>query len=139
MSAQFRQRQFTSIQDAMRRRKPVWFCFRCNIDTQGSKGCSKCGGGADHFPSTGEFTAYMHRRMRERAGEITDLRAHPAFPLVINGIRVGRYHADWMFRENGRLVIEEFKGSKAHQTRDSSLRRKVAQALYGVEIQVVEN
>ncbi len=138
MSYPQRANQFTSRLDALRRRKPVWYCLQCSLDTCGSKVCSNCGSKAEYFPSTGEFKAYRHRHMRMMAGEIANLQLHPRFDCVVNGIKVCRYTADWSYQEKGWTVVQEFKGSRAHASRDSTIRRKLAQALFGITIEVVE-
>jgi len=57
------------------------------------------------FDSKREFLRYMDLRILERAGQISDLKVHPKFPIVIGGIEIRiyskRYHA------NGRLMYYE--------------------------------
>ena len=49
----------------------------------------------------------------EATGLITRLRPHPAFPLVVNGQKIGVYIADAEYStRDGRRVVEDVKGCK---------------------------
>ena len=71
--------------------------------------------------------------MLQRAGEIADLETQPAFPLIVNGQKIGRYTADFRYRvvKSGEVVIEDKKGV---DTQSSRLRRRMAEAQYGITI-----
>ena len=69
--------------------------------------------------------------MLEKAGEIQIIELHPKYKLVVNGVLIGRYTADFMYYENGCTIVEDVKGVK---TRDYILRKKLMKALYGIEI-----
>ena len=90
----------------------------------------------------------------ERNGLISDLRRQVRFPLVLpNSVPIvlrstratkGRgdievlhtcvYTADFVYQRAGRTVVEEFKGFDDDASR---LRRAVAEAIYGIRIEVV--
>ena len=56
---------------------------------------------------------------------IYDLETHPVFPLLVNGIKIGRYTADFKYKNtNGEEVVEDVK-SKITKTRDYMLRKKI--------------
>ena len=56
---------------------------------------------------------------------IYDLEVHPVFPLLVNGVKIGRYTADFKYKNaNGEEVIEDVK-SKITKTRDYMLRKKI--------------
>ena len=56
---------------------------------------------------------------------IYDLETHPVFPLLVNGIKIGRYTADFKYKnQDGEVVIEDVK-SKITKTRDYMLRKKI--------------
>lgn len=69
-----------------------------------------------------------------QAGEITDLRAHPVFDLVVNDVLIGRYEADFQYRRKGRLVVEDVKGVRTPVYR---LKKKLMKAVWGIEIHEV--
>src|SRR3990167_3486963 len=49
------------------------------------------------FDSKREAAEYAMLRLRERAGEVSDIECQPVFPLVVNGRRIGRCTADFRF------------------------------------------
>lgn len=56
---------------------------------------------------------------------IYDLETHPVFPLLVNGIKIGRYTADFKYKNaDGEEVVEDVK-SKITKTRDYMLRKKI--------------
>jgi hypothetical protein len=71
-------------------------------------------------------------QMMERAGEITDLHAHPQFDLIAwspNGPKViGKYTADAGYRRDGRIVVEDVKSEITRKRGDYSLRRRIFMA-----------
>ena len=90
-----------------------------------------------------EAEYYTFSRLREEAGEIQDLKTHVAFPLrnetvkirELRGDKVRTYTADFVFKENGKVVVVETKGrmEPVH-----SLRLSVFKALYPeIELRVV--
>lgn len=83
------------------------------------------------FASKREAARYRELRLLERAGQITDLRLQVRYPLVVNGVKIGRYTADFVYSENGAEVVEDCKGVRV---RDYVLRAKLMLALYGVTI-----
>lgn len=87
------------------------------------------------FRSKGEANRYDELRLQELAGEITDLEYEPeSYPLVVNGIKITSYRPDYRYRENGVLVVEDFKSSATARARDWPIRKKLMRALYGIEI-----
>lgn len=80
------------------------------------------------FDSKGEYNRFLELQLLEKAGEISGLYVHPRLDLVINGVKIGRYTGDFLYLENGKQVIEDFKG---YQTATFKLRWKIAKALYG--------
>jgi len=130
---------FTSQIDGMRRAKPRYFCLCCDREIQKTESCSGCGHKPERFDSTSEFKAWMTRRLLQMAGEITDLKPHPKMLVKINGQKFCTYTPDWQYRNKaGELVYEDFKGSRAHATAASNLRRKAAELYYGITITIVE-
>ena len=79
------------------------------------------------FDSDAEGKHYLVLKDRERKGEIQMLAMQPRADLVVNGVLVARYTADFTFEENGRRIWEDVKGFKA---RDFAIRSKLFQALH---------
>jgi len=86
------------------------------------------------FDSKHEMRSYSDLKLRQSAGEISGIEVHPAWELIVNGVRIGRYTADFSYIENNALVVADAKGVK---TRDYVLRKKLMKALYNIDIKEV--
>lgn len=64
------------------------------------------------FASGLEGRRYRMLKLMERAGEITDLRLQVTYNLEVNGIKIGKYIADFVYLLNGVDVIEDAKGKQ---------------------------
>ena len=91
------------------------------------------------FDSKRESEVYRELKMRWLSGEILgDIEFQPEFSLVVNNTKVTKrpYRADFRFTEaDGTQRIIDVKGV---DTREGKLRRKLAEAIYGVIIEVVK-
>lgn len=85
------------------------------------------------FDSIAEARRYSELRMTELAGGLRDLELQPSFELLVNGIKVGVYRADfrYMSPDSGAVVVEDVKGFRTPTYR---LKRKLVEAIYGIEI-----
>lgn len=90
--------------------------------------------GNDRTPegdSKKERTRYQELELLEKAGEIKNLRKQVPYALVVNGILVASYRADFVYEEGTRVVVEDAKGYKTPMYR---LKKKLMQACYGIDI-----
>ena len=77
------------------------------------------------FASKKELKRYLVLEKMLSDKSITDLELHPMYPLMVNGIKIGRYTADFRYiDQNGETIIEDVK-SKATKTRDYMIRKKI--------------
>ena len=84
------------------------------------------------FASKGEAGRYKELKLMERSGTIACLELQPRYPLVVNGVKVGEYRADFRYTEIGAgVIVEDFKGVRTPVYR---LKRLLVRALYGIEI-----
>lgn len=84
------------------------------------------------FDSAREARRYATLRFRERLGLISDLELQPRYPLVVCGVKVGEYRADFRYRvPTGGVIVEDAKGVRTPAYR---LKRKLMLACYGVRI-----
>lgn len=85
------------------------------------------------FDSQLEGNRYLQLKLLERAGEIKDLELQPKYPLVVNGVKVATYIADFRYTDckTNQQVVEDSKGFK---TRDYRIKNKLMKALFGIEI-----
>ena len=88
------------------------------------------------FDSQKELKRYMELELLLRAKEITDLEIHPKFDLMVNGVKIGRYTADFRYKNGSDIIVEDVK-SKATKTRDYMLRKKIL-ATYDPPIIITE-
>lgn len=80
-----------------------------------------------NFASKAEGNHYVHLKTLMRAGIITELECQPKFPLIVNGIKVCTYVADFKFRDHdGQIQIHDVKGMR---TPVFSLKAKLFHAL----------
>jgi hypothetical protein len=83
-----------------------------------------------------EAKRYSLLLIRQAAGEISGLFPHPSWPLIVNGVKIGKYTADARYLEDGKLVVEDVK-SKVTKTEAYGLRKQLMFALHGIEIREV--
>lgn len=87
------------------------------------------------FDSRAEANRYAELKLLLASGEIKHLELQVAYPLVVNGMKVATYKADFRYvdlRDN-LLVVEDVK-SPATKTAVYRLKRKLMLALYNIEI-----
>ena len=103
------------------------------------------------FDSKIEAKRYRQLKLLAAAGDIVDLKIHPTYKLIIKSDAVGTYTADFSYLEiersgaNGEIrrdVIEDVKPANRTSrgyflTRDSALRIKIFEAIYGRRVTIV--
>lgn len=87
------------------------------------------------FDSQREATRYSVLKIMQAAGVISDLRLQVPYVITVNGLKVCKYVADFVYVDKGREVVEDVKGMK---TPTYNLKKKLMQAVYGIEIQEVK-
>jgi len=88
------------------------------------------------FDSKKELKRFVELEHLLRAKEIFNLEIHPKFDLIVNGVKIGRYTADFRYNKGEEVVVEDVK-SKATKTRDYVLRKKIL-ATYNPPIIITE-
>ena len=89
------------------------------------------------FDSKKEYERYVYLEMLLKEEKISELKVHPEFPLMVNGTKIGRYTADFTYKDKtGNVVVEDVK-SKYTKTRDYSLRKRIL-ATYNPPIHIKE-
>lgn len=85
------------------------------------------------FDSRAEHREYRGLKLRLRAGLIEDLTVHPKFDLIVNGMKVATYTADFSFRvvPIKALVVVDVKGVR---TAVYMLKKKLMKACHGIEV-----
>lgn len=89
------------------------------------------------FASKREADRYQDLRLLERAGEIRGLQCQVPYVLEINGVKLGKYIADFVYMESRGsakawiTIVEDCKGVK---TPLYMLKSKLMLALHAIEI-----
>jgi hypothetical protein len=83
------------------------------------------------FASKAEAARYGVLKMLQRGGAISALTLQVKFPIVVNEIKICTYIADFVYKENGRDVVEDVKGILTPAYR---LKRKLMLACHGITV-----
>ncbi len=89
------------------------------------------------FASKREANRYAELRLLERAGKIVALGCQPRYALVVDGVLIADYIADFSYCEDDNFVVEDVK-SKPTRTRAYIIKRKLLKALYGIDVKEIE-
>ncbi len=89
-----------------------------------------------------EYNRYCELLLLAKAGEISDLKVHPSYPIIIGGVPVriiskrystlGRqmlYIADFSYTENDKQTIEDTKMQSGHRTEVYKIKRALMRAM----------
>ncbi len=87
----------------------------------------------DHWhASQREMRRCAELQYRVMAGEIRDLTQQPRYPMIVNGVKVCTYIADFRYIDSqGRLWVEDAKG---FLTPEYKLKKKLMKAVHGIDI-----
>jgi Protein of unknown function (DUF1064) len=91
------------------------------------------------FASKKEAARYGLLKLREKIGEISDLKLQPRFPVEIGGERLCVYTADFSYydRQLGRVVIEDSKSTGTAKDAAYRLRKRAAELAHGITVDEV--
>jgi len=83
------------------------------------------------FDSGKEANRYLELKLLQRAGEISDLKLQVPYEFIVNGIKVCKYYADFVYQEKGKEVVEDTKGKITDVYR---IKKKLMKAIYNIEV-----
>lgn len=89
------------------------------------------------FHSKKEAHRYSELKLREKAGEIRDLKLQVKFPLIVNNVKIADYVCDFQYLdlEKGDIVVEDVKGMKKGAAYTIfKMKAKLVLAIYGIEV-----
>lgn len=91
------------------------------------------------FDSLWEAKRYGQLKLLLAAGEISNLRLQVKFPILINGVKVCTYIADFVYIDLKKTdvfgnAVEVVEDAKGFETETFRLKKKLMKAVYGVEI-----
>jgi len=92
------------------------------------------------FASQMEGRRYEQLKLLQLGKAIWGLRMQPRFNLVVNGVKVATYVADFQYSEptptgEAALIVEDVKGMP---TPVYKLKKKLCEALYGIQIREIK-
>jgi hypothetical protein len=85
----------------------------------------------------GECERWEELKLMERAGEIRHLRRQVPFALVVSGILVCTYVADFVYEDGAATIVEDHKSEPTRELAAYVIKRKLMQALHGLQIREV--
>jgi hypothetical protein len=88
------------------------------------------------FDSKWESERYGQLRAMERGGIVTDLKLQVKYDIIINDIKICRYIADFVYKEespDGKVkeIVEDAKG---FETPEFKLKKKLMKAVHNIDI-----
>ena len=88
------------------------------------------------FDSQHEADEWVKLRILESHGAISCLQRQIAFPLVVNGVKVGSYRADFVwFPVNAGVCMERVVAdAKGFATPEYKLKKALMKAIHGIDI-----
>jgi hypothetical protein len=89
------------------------------------------------WDSRKELTRWRLLWARKEAGAVSQLRRQVRFALVVNGVKVCDYVADFVYVEGGKVTVEDVKSAFTRKLPVYRIKRKLMKAVYGIEIQEV--
>ena len=97
------------------------------------------------FDSQKEARRYQDLSLLERAGEINDLELQKAF-ILAESVKFEseprhkpavKYVADFVYRENGQLVVEDVKSTMTRNLPVYRLKKHLMKSVHGIEIREI--
>lgn len=83
------------------------------------------------FDSKMEYSRFLTLKLMERVGEITDLQRQIPYELVAGGIHISTYVADFVYKKQDVIVVEDAKGFRTPEYR---LKRRLMKEILGIVI-----
>lgn len=123
--------RFRSKLDGIQKARAAWLCLECHAVHAGKvKGCDTCGGEVHHFPSQKELKRALNLLLLETARQITGLKFHPKYDLIVNGRKVATYVADASYVEDSLPVVEDTKPRSGFIDSVAALKIRMFEACY---------
>lgn len=134
-------RKFHHRSDGYKAAIRIWTCKNCQTQHEDKKpsDCRGCGFNQFHyFASRHEADRYAQLNFLAKAGQIENLKTQVVFPLRVNGMDIGKYIADFQYKDlmTGQTVVEDTKGSQAAIDPVFKIKKKLMAAIHGVDIKL---
>lgn len=84
------------------------------------------------FASKAEAKRYCELKMLQSAKLVANLKTQVRYPLIVNGVNIAAYVADFVYNDTtGREVVEDKKGMRTPMYR---IKRKLMKACHNIDI-----
>lgn len=109
---------------------------RCNTCARNKHGNKKITIDGVTYDSLKEASYAKELHHRLSAGEIENIIYHPRFDIVVAGVYIGKYTADFKYTDltTRQDVIIDVKGPSTRKNTAYRLRKKLVEAIYGLVI-----
>lgn len=87
------------------------------------------------FDSAAEAARYNILKAKEQAGLMKKLELQKTYPLLVNGLKICDYRADFVYEVGGKTIVEDVKG-QVHDV--FKLKYKLMFACYGITILITK-
>lgn len=89
------------------------------------------------FDSKAESAYYASLKLRERAGEVSEIDRQRSYALLVNGVLVATYVADFVFwdRTISRRRVVDVKGVSLPAFK---MKKKLMKACHGIDVEVAK-
>lgn len=84
-----------------------------------------------------EYRRWCELELREKAGEISQLRRQVPYALVVNDVLVCQYIADAVYLEGAATIVEDCKSPPTRAKPEYRIKLKLMQAIHGLQIREV--
>lgn len=84
-----------------------------------------------------EYRRWCELQLREKAGEISQLRRQVPFALVVNGVLVCQYIADAVYVDGAATIVEDCKSPPTRAKPEYRIKLKLCQAIHGFQIKEI--
>ena len=89
------------------------------------------------FDSMAEAKVYGNLKMQEDNGYISDLEVHPKWEIVVSGVKIQTYKADFRFRKGDKWRVVDVKSPPTAKKLDFIRTCKLMKAVHGIDVEVV--
>lgn len=86
------------------------------------------------FPSRKELRRWRELQLLERIGQISDLKRQVRYPLVVNGVHIAVYVADFVYTRDDNLIVEDVKSPATKKIPTYRMKKSLMFALFGIDI-----
>lgn len=87
--------------------------------------------------STKEFRRWQELGLSERSGDIRHLRRQVPFALVVGGVLVCTYIADFVYEDGAAEICEDVKSPATRKLAVYAIKKKLMKAIYKIDIREV--